>query len=96
METELSDSKSLSERLYLLKDAPPEALFQAVRNSARGEVALAPSVARKLTTRLTSTPKRSLSNREIEVLTLASRGNPNKAIANQLHITETIEFFIAI
>ncbi|MCP4358402.1 MAG: response regulator transcription factor [Chloroflexi bacterium] len=73
---------------YLLKDAPPEALFQAVRSAAHGEVALAPSVAEKITRRLINTPKRSLSNREIEVLELASHGNSNKAIAGKLHITE--------
>ena len=73
---------------YLLKDAPPEALFEAIQSAARGEVAYTPSVAAKITRRLTSTPKRTLSNREVEVLTLASQGNANKAIASKLHITE--------
>jgi DNA-binding NarL/FixJ family response regulator len=73
---------------YLLKDAPPEALFRAVRSAARGEVTLAPSVAEKIARRLTKTPKNSLSLREIEVLELASRGNSNKDIADKLYITE--------
>ena len=73
---------------YLLKDAPPEALFRAVRSAARGEVTLAPSVAEKITRRLTHTSQNSLSMREIEVLELASRGNSNKEIADQLYITE--------
>lgn len=73
---------------YLLKDAPPEALFDAIQSAARGEVAYAPSVAAKITRRLTTAPKRSLSNREVEVLELASQGNSNKAIAHKLHITE--------
>jgi len=73
---------------YLLKDARPESLFRAVRSAARGEVALAPSVAKKITRRLTKMPKKSLSYREIEVLELASRGNSNKAIGSKLHITE--------
>jgi DNA-binding NarL/FixJ family response regulator len=73
---------------YLLKDAPPEALFRAIRSAARGEVTLAPSVAEKIAHRLTKTPKRSLSLREIEVLELASRGNSNKDIADKLYITE--------
>ncbi|MFL7790622.1 MAG: response regulator [Anaerolineae bacterium] len=73
---------------YLLKDAPPEALFRAVRSAARGEVTLAPSVAEKIARRLTKAPENSLSLREIEVLELASRGNSNKDIADKLYITE--------
>ena len=73
---------------YLLKDAPPEALFRAVRSAAQGEVIFAPSVAEKITRRLTNTPQSSLSMREIEVLELASRGNSNKTIADKLYITE--------
>jgi len=30
---------------YLLKDAPPEDLFRAIRGTARGETVLAPAVA---------------------------------------------------
>ena len=73
---------------YLLKDAPPEDLFRAIRSAARGEVTLAPSVAAKLTHRLTHPLERSLSGREIEVLSLAARGDSNKEIAVKLHITE--------
>jgi len=73
---------------YLLKDAPPEALFQSIRSAAQGKITLAPSVAEKITRRLTNSPQAALSKREIEVLELASKGNANKEIANQLHITE--------
>ncbi|MCI0615153.1 response regulator transcription factor [bacterium] len=73
---------------YLLKDTPPEQLFQAIRNAARGEVALAPRVAEKVTQRLMSSSNNTLSGREIEVLKLASQGNSNKAIAKKLFITE--------
>ena len=73
---------------YLLKDASPEALFDAIQSAARGEVIYAPKVAAKITRRLTSTPRKALSHREVEVLTLASQGNSNKAIAAELHITE--------
>lgn len=73
---------------YLLKDAPSEALFRAVRSAARGEVTLAPSVAEKIARRLTGTSRNALSVREIEVLELASRGNSNKEIADKLYITE--------
>ncbi|RIK32620.1 MAG: DNA-binding response regulator [Anaerolineae bacterium] len=73
---------------YLLKDTPPEQLFQAVRNVASGEMSLAPRVAEKVTQRLTNPSKNILSSREIEVLELASQGNPNKEIARKLFITE--------
>lgn len=73
---------------YLLKDTPPEQLFQAVRNVASGEMSLAPRVAEKVTQRLTNPSKNILSSREIEVLELASQGNSNKEIARKLFITE--------
>ena len=37
---------------YLLKDAPPDELFQAIRQAASGQTVLAPSVASKLVTRV--------------------------------------------
>lgn len=73
---------------YLLKDAPPEELFRSIRSAARGEVTLSPSIAGKLTKRLTHPLERSLSGREIEVLSIAARGDSNKEIAAKLHITE--------
>ena len=73
---------------YLLKDTPPEQLFQALRNVASGEMALAPRVAEKVTQHLTNPSKNTLSSREIEVLELAAQGNLNKAIAKKLFITE--------
>ena len=73
---------------YLLKDAPPEALFRAVRGAAQGELTLAPSVAEKIARHLTKSSKNTLSMREIEVLELASHGNSNKGIADKLYITE--------
>lgn len=73
---------------YLLKDAPPEQLFQAIRNASKGEMVLAPRVAEKVTQRLTNSSKNTLSGREIEVLELASQGNSNSAIAKKLFITE--------
>ena len=73
---------------YLLKDTPPEQLFQAVRNAASGRMVLAPRVAEKVTQRLTDSSKNTLSRREIEVLELASQGQANKEIARTLFITE--------
>ncbi|MEM7801727.1 MAG: response regulator transcription factor [Chloroflexota bacterium] len=73
---------------YLLKDAPPEALFDAIRSAVKGEMAYAPQVAAKITRHLTQTPQKGLSRREVEVLELAAQGNSNKGIASKLHITE--------
>ncbi len=73
---------------YLLKDTPPEELFRAIRSASQGEKVLAPAITARLMDRLSSRAEKSLSGREIEVLELASRGNSNKDIAIQLHITE--------
>lgn len=73
---------------YLLKDSHPETLFRAVRSAVKGELTLTPSVAEKITRRLTDISRTSLSKREIEVLELASQGNSNKDIGRKLHITE--------
>jgi DNA-binding NarL/FixJ family response regulator len=73
---------------YLLKDTPSEQLFQAIRNASKGEMALAPRVAEKVTQRLMSSSKNTLSSREIEVLEFAAQGNSNSAIAKKLFITE--------
>ncbi|MBN1440541.1 MAG: response regulator transcription factor [Anaerolineales bacterium] len=73
---------------YLLKDAPPETLFQAVRGAARGEATLAPGVAERVARRLRDAPGESLSRRELEVLELAACGGSNREIAVRLHVTE--------
>jgi DNA-binding NarL/FixJ family response regulator len=75
---------------YLLKDAPRDELLRAVRAAARGEVALSPSVAARLISRL-RTPAPStgpLSQRELEVLRLVAAGNTNRQAAARLFITE--------
>jgi DNA-binding NarL/FixJ family response regulator len=73
---------------YLLKDAPREELFRAIRSTARGESVLTPTVASRLMGRMRAPAEEALSAREIEVLTLVARGANNKEAAKQLHISE--------
>ena len=72
---------------YLLKDAPPDELFRAIRGTARGETVLAPSVATRLLQRAAS-PVPKVSPREVEILRLLARGLGNKEMARELLVSE--------
>ena len=77
---------------YLLKTASSEELCQAVRAVAGGETALSPSVAKKLVQRATGQSVAEivepLTEREIEVLQLAAKGQSNKQIGSTLSISD--------
>ncbi len=73
---------------YLLKDAPREELFRAIRATARGESALAPTVAARLVGRMRAPAEDKLSARELEVLALVARGANNREIGHQLCLSE--------
>lgn len=74
---------------YLLKDAPREDLYAAIRAVSQGKSPLAPAVAARLMGRLRGSADKALSNREIEVLELVARGTSNKQIGKELWISET-------
>lgn len=72
---------------YLLKDAPREELFRAIRAAAKGDSVLAPAIAARLMTRMRAPAEENLSAREIEVLQLVAKGASNKEIGKSLHIS---------
>ncbi|KAA3637849.1 MAG: DNA-binding response regulator [Armatimonadetes bacterium] len=73
---------------YLLKDAPPDVLFESIRAAARGDTVLSPAVASRLVDRVRRPSTSTLSGRELEVLELVAEGLANKAIARRLHVSE--------
>ena len=79
-------------RGYLLKDTSRENLLDTIQAAARGETLLKPEIlARVLSAKpvaASSQPASPLTERELEVLQAAARGERNKEIAYKLGITE--------
>jgi NarL family two-component system response regulator YdfI len=82
-------------RGYLLKDSSRESLLDTIHAAAKGEILLKPEIlARVLAPQAQSKPAAAaqtdstLTERELEVLQLAAKGERNKEIAFKLGITE--------
>ncbi|WP_114906248.1 response regulator [Ornithinimicrobium murale] len=73
---------------YLLKDASPEAIADAVAAAARGETVLASGLAQRLVSRMRAPSEPTLTPREREVLRLVAEGSSNRAIAKALFVSE--------
>jgi DNA-binding NarL/FixJ family response regulator len=90
---------------FLLKDAPAETLFDAVRVIAAGEALLAPAITRRLIAefaRLRPRPQAptngldALTPRETEILALISEGLSNREIALRLVLSdETVKTHVS-
>ncbi|MDI6097275.1 response regulator transcription factor [Actinoplanes sp. NEAU-A12] len=88
---------------FLLKDARPEDLVDAVRRTGRGESLFAPSILTRLVAHYVAAPRperpagalRRLTPREVEVLALIGNGLANDEIAASLVIsTKTVKTHI--
>ncbi|HSV40521.1 MAG TPA: response regulator transcription factor [Nocardioidaceae bacterium] len=91
-------------RGFLLKDAGPELLVQAIHAAANGDALIAPAVTRRLLSTLVGLhpkekpvqPIEPLTEREEEVLLTVARGRTNSEIAEELHITvSTVKTHVA-
>jgi DNA-binding NarL/FixJ family response regulator len=91
-------------RGFLLKDAGPALLSQAVHAAAEGDALIAPSVTARLLTAFAvggpsgppAQPVEPLTEREEQVLTTVASGRTNNEIADELHITlSTVKTHVA-
>lgn len=91
-------------RGFLLKDAGPELLVQAIHAAAEGDALIAPSITARLLASFSEAsagkspdqPVVPLTEREEEVLITVARGSTNAEIADELHISlSTVKFHLA-
>lgn len=82
-------------RGFLLKDAGPELLTQAVHAAAKGDALIAPSITARLLTAFagkragppSAEPLEPLTSREEEILIPVAKGWTNHEIADEMHIS---------
>lgn len=91
-------------RGFLLKDAGPDLLVQAIHAAAGGDALIAPSVTARLLASFADTapasrraqPLVALTDREEEVALTVAQGRTNAEIADELHISlSTVKFHLA-
>lgn len=91
-------------RGFLLKDAGPDLLVQAIHAAANGDALISPDITRRLLGTLAGLSRSSvpvqpiepLTEREEEVLLTVARGRTNAEIAEELHITvSTVKTHVA-
>jgi DNA-binding NarL/FixJ family response regulator len=91
-------------RGFLLKDAGPDLLVQAIHAAAAGDALIAPSITARLLARFADSAPSSkraqplvpLTDREEDVALTVARGRTNAEIADELHISlSTVKFHLA-
>lgn len=100
----ISEALRAGAKGFLLKDAGPELLVQAIHAAAEGDALIAPRITARLLASFAETaasskrpePLATLTNREEEIAAAVARGKTNAEIAVELHISlSTVKFHLA-
>jgi DNA-binding NarL/FixJ family response regulator len=84
-DVEIKRALEAGARAYMLKSMPPKELVEVIRQVHAGKKRIPPQLAAQLAEHMSD---ESLTTREIEVLGQIAGGNRNRAIAEQLFISE--------